>query len=196
EACLEAIAMALDRPMTLFQLQSPVPFAAEPDTEGLSSGLCTGFSTLDFDDQPVTDAIFAQAKLTLVHVWGISCIPNLKDLQTMDEIARVYAPQGVQVLGVPCDITFSDGTRNAQAFKDARALASQAKAHHRQLVPDAVLHRMLQETTIVPTVYFVDAKGCLLGPGITGSREWSEWITLLDAALQSTLEESEPAGGA
>ena len=59
------------------------------------------FTTIDLNNNTVTEAIFALADFTLVDVWSVDCGPCINNLKVVSELPS--SVQGLQVLGIVAD---------------------------------------------------------------------------------------------
>ncbi len=124
------------------------------------------FATTDLNGEPVTSDIFAGKDLTVVNVWGTYCGPCIDE---MDELAAWSSemPDNVQLIGLVSDLYSlgdTDTLETALAICDATGAGC-----YTHLVVSADLVDLLVEVTGVPTTFFVDGNGNIVGEPIIGA---------------------------
>lgn len=130
-------------------------------------------------EDAVTEAIFADADVTLVNYWATWCGPcrvELPDLAKLSELSEGR----VQVLGVLLDsLNTATGVQDAGAIETAHILLDDAGAEFPVVVPDEWLLGMTRMVTGVPTTFLVDGNGKLLKVHV-GSQNADAWLALAE----------------
>lgn len=135
------------------------------------------FTSQTLDGEEVTDAIFAEADLTMVNIWGTFCGPCINEMPDLGEISRKYADRGFQIVGLLSDVTEPE---------DATALeiVDQTKADYRHLIAsEDLINNVLQYVSAVPTTAFVDKDGNMVGEIYSGSRSKEAWELIINQYL-------------
>lgn len=136
-------------------------------------------------EEPITEAYFAEADLTLVNYWATWCPPcreELPDLAKLNELSEGR----VQVLGVLLDsIVDADLTRDEGAIEAAHVLLDASEASFPVVVPDMWLLQIGSIVTAVPTTFVVDSEGNLV-TAVTGARDAEGWMKLAEEILAGT----------
>ena len=87
------------------------------------------------------------------------------------------------------DITDIEGQPVQEGVDLAKQIVELTGASYRHLVPDAdLMEFLMQEVAVVPTTYFVDSQGKVVGEATLGGREKASWQQEIDARL-AMLEE-------
>lgn len=123
------------------------------------------FSTKDLKGNTVTQEIFAKKKLTVVNVWGTFCPPCIGEMPELGAWAREM-PEDVQIIGLICDV---EGAQDREHLELARKITSEARADFVNIYPDEALYRFLSDVEAVPTTFFVDSNGQVVGEPIIGA---------------------------
>ena len=135
-------------------------------------------------EEPITEAYFADAELTLVNYWATWCPPcreELPDLAKLNELSEGR----VQVLGVLLDsVVDAKLTRDESAIEDAHVLLDASKATFPVVVPDMWLAQIGSVVTAVPTTFIVDGEGNLV-TAVTGARDAEGWMKLAEEIIAS-----------
>ena len=142
----------------------PIVFAEGEFTEPVSS--FPAFSTVDLNGNPVTEAIFAGKDLTVVNVWGTYCSPCIDE---MDELAAWSAsmPENVQLIGLVSDLYSPD---DADTLETAKMICEATGAtNYVHLVSGLDFAPILNNLVGVPTTFFVDSTGSIVGDPIVGA---------------------------
>lgn len=142
-------------------------FAPEPAADGSEPPAAPqigSFSLQDLDGNPVSEAIFAEAELTMVNIWTTWCGPCVEEMPTLAALAQ-QLPENVQIYGI-CKDAISEDARVL-----ARQILADAGADFPVLVPDqAMLEGYLNQVSqAVPTTLFFDRNGQQVGEAVVGA---------------------------
>ena len=145
----------------------------------------TGFSARDLDGNTVTEAVFANADLTMLNVWGTFCGPCIREMPDLGELAGEYADRGVQIIGLVGDVGQSD-----EDAEYAREFVEKTGAHYVHLLPSEDLQdKVLSGMMYYPTTIFFDRDGYVVDNMIVGSHTKGEWKTIIERMLQLAVNE-------
>ncbi len=142
----------------------------------LPFGKFSAANILDEDGEPVTEAIFAEAELTLVNIWATWCGPckaELPDLAKLNESTEGRA----QVIGI-----LLDTDTDPYAVEDAKTLLAAANATYPVLIPDKWLNMLGGLATSIPTTFLVDKDGMIVGSHI-GSQDEAGWLKTIEGII-------------
>ena len=148
------------------------------------------FSTTDIYGNPVDQTVLEGASLIMVNVWGTFCPPCIGEMSDLGELSAEWADMGVRIIGLVCDVANVEGEAlvpdEAQLIK-AREIAEETGAAYCHLVPDIPLYlRILYGLQYVPTTFFVNSEGTVVGQvyiGANSKEKWNDIITQELAAL-------------
>ncbi len=121
------------------------------------------FNATDLDGKPVTNAIFASKKITIINIWGTFCPPCIGEMPELGELAK-NMPADAQLIGLVCD-----AESNSPQIQEAQKILRDAGANFVNIVPDENLLRFLNDVDAVPTTIFVNSKGEIIGKVIVGA---------------------------
>ena len=158
----------LQRTGIFFLLLVSIAVLAGCGTEEVSSSpqqAFPAFSTKDLNGNVVTQEIFARKKLTVVNVWGTFCPPCIGEMPELGAWAREM-PADVQIIGLICDV---EGEQDVEHLALARKITSEAHADFVNIYPDEALFERLSSVEAVPTTFFVDSNGQVIGEPIVGA---------------------------
>lgn len=147
------------------------------------TGSLTSFRTYDLQGAPAEETVFSGKKLTMVNVWATFCGYCLQEMPDIAALADKYADRGFQVIGIVTDTVDIDGTPSQEQIEYARVLAQQTGASYRHLIPSASIMQILSDIQSVPTTFFLDEKGNLVGEPLVGARSKGEWDATIDYLL-------------
>ena len=126
------------------------------------AGEALAFSTMDLDSNEVkSDALFKGAKVTVVNLWATWCGPCVRELPELEKLREDYADKGVQVVGILLETS-------ASAIGDAKSILENAGADYPVLLPASEMGSLI-DVQYIPTTYFVDSQGRVLGDAIVGA---------------------------
>ena len=148
------------------------------------AGSFSSFRASTLEGAPVDERLFSDYKLTMINVWATFCGPCLNEMPELGELSKNYASKGVQIVGVVIDAAESDGSISQSQVELARQLVERTGASYTHLLPSAdLLSAGLSGVSSVPTTFFVDAKGNLVGESYVGARSADEWQGIIDGLL-------------
>jgi len=138
------------------------------------------FEAQTIDGETVTDACFADSKLTMLNIWGTYCNPCLKEMPDLGEIAASYDKADFQLMGIICDV--QEGA-DEDTINNAKALIEETGADYPHLILNESLYtNLVGGTDAVPTTFFVNQKGEVLGY-IVGANSKEGWVDLIEQLL-------------
>lgn len=120
------------------------------------------FTTTDLEGNEVTEEIFRGYDLTVINVWGTFCGPCIGE---MPELAAWHKalPENVQLIGVISDVSVGGNTDTA------RGILEETGVEFVNLLTSEGLYPLLNMSQYVPTTYFVDREGKMVGDAIVGA---------------------------
>ncbi|HKM34195.1 MAG TPA: rhodanese-like domain-containing protein [Lachnospiraceae bacterium] len=152
-------------------------------------GTYASFSTVDLNGEYVDESFFQDKKITMVNVWATFCSPCLQEMPELGELSQEYADKDVQFVGVVLDTMDADANVDQSQVENARQLVEQTGASYTHLLPSRdLLQAGLAEMYYVPTTFFVDSNGSIVGETYVGSKSKEEWTAIIDSVINA-LEE-------
>lgn len=147
------------------------------------------FSMEDIYGEAYTQEMFADYKLTMVNVFATWCSPCIKEIPDLEALKNEVAGQEVNLVGIVLDAVDEKGGADPEAVEKAQALAEQIGVTYPFLVPDAgYLNGLLMGVSAVPTTFFVDSEGNLVGEVYMGSRSLEEWRSVVETELEGVSQ--------
>ncbi len=133
-----------------------------PDSEISDKAL--SFRTSSLDNKEVTQDIFSDYDITVVHVWGTFCQPCIAE---MGDYAKFYKdlPDNVNLIAVVCDVY--DGIDSN--VSEANDILSDAGAKFKNLRTSDDLYDVIGSFQYVPSSFFVDKNGHIIGEMMDGA---------------------------
>ncbi|HOV51234.1 MAG TPA: TlpA disulfide reductase family protein [Candidatus Cryosericum sp.] len=151
-----------------------------------SGSTLPSFSATDLDGTAIDNSFFASHRVTMVNVWGTFCGPCIEEMPDLAQLPAVFAPADFALVGIVADTSYQNTSANAETTATARQLIASAKATYRNIIPDRVLvEKVLPGVSVVPTTFFVDSSGKLIGDPIEGSGTKDQWVKLIQSVLDS-----------
>ncbi len=140
----------------------PLCACGKAGSSGSAGGAAFSFSTTDLDASEVTsEALFKDAKVTVVNLWATWCGPCVRELPELEKLRQDYADKGVQVAGILLETS-------AAALEDAKSILRDAGADYPVLLPTEEMGELIN-VQYIPTTYFVDPQGRVLGEAVVGA---------------------------
>lgn len=171
-ALLVAAAMA----MTLAAL--PALAESKPAVEKVQ---LAPFSAEDLNGgEAVTEAVYADAKITLLNYWATWCGPCIHELPFLAQIGE-ETNGNVQVVSVLLDATDQQGGRDEDAIEAMKLLTADAGATFPVLYPEGLLLGVGSMMQSIPTTMVLSDDGTILDV-IVGARSLEQWVEIAKAA--------------
>lgn len=141
------------------------------------------FEATTIEGEPMTSDCFAGSKLTMINIWGTYCNPCLMEMPDLGEIAASYDAADFQLIGIICDVM--EGADEAD-IENAKALIEETGAAYPHLLLSESLYvNLVGATDSVPTTFFVNDKGEVLGY-VVGANSKETWVNLIEQLLAET----------
>ena len=152
---------------------APAPAPAEAAWDGLV------FETSDLNGDPVTaQELFSAHTVTMVNVWASWCPPCVRELPELQRLSGEFAEKNCAIVGF-----LIDGDE-AQGLADAKARLQEAGVTYTILLPCDELNEIFS-VQAVPTSFFVDSAGHLVGEPIVGA-----YVDGYTAALDAVIAQA------
>ena len=139
------------------------------------------FEAATIDGEEMTSDIFADSKLTMINVWATYCNPCLMEMPDLGEIAAEYDKAEFQMVGIISDLTAESDAADITAAKDLIEDTKAATYPH-LLLNQSLYYNLVGATDSVPTTFFVDQKGELIGY-LVGSQSKDTWVAIIEDLL-------------
>ena len=138
------------------------------------------FNLKDLEGNDVTHEVFKDKKLTMVNIWGTFCGPCIREMPDLTALHEELEDKGIGILGIISD------TPNSENEDAARKIVADAKVTFTSIIPDDNMkNTLLSSISGVPTSFFVDSDGKVVGEVITGSRSKEEYLEIMLEVLES-----------
>ncbi len=142
------------------------------------------FSSKDLNGAVVSDSLFAKNRLTMINIWGTFCPPCIREMPDLAKLNNANKEKNVEVVGIVIDLTDQKGRVIAKQKKDAETIISMTGADYTHIVPNPeMLSGFLRNVQVVPTTFFVDQNGKMVGKMYLGAKSQKEWQKIIDDLL-------------
>lgn len=122
------------------------------------------FTTKDMDGNKVTNDIFAEYDLTVVNFWAAYCNPCIDELPELAEWKKEL-PDNVNLIGLLVDVD----EKGSEQYKLAEKIISQTGADYQYLIATEEFDDIISNLVGVPTTFFVDSTGKIIGEPFAGA---------------------------
>lgn len=141
--------------------------AGDKDNAETGAKKFPAFSARDLAGNMVTNDIFNE-KITAVNLWTTDCDICREEMPALWSLADTL-PDDTQLIGLAADLRDGDATKIALAKK----IAANAPKSYKNLVATEDFDALLKDVTQVPTTFFVDDAGNIVGqPVVGGDAQW------------------------
>ncbi len=121
------------------------------------------FRTVSLDNREVTQDIFSDYDITIVHVWGTFCGPCIEEMPEYGRFIK-EKPDNVNLVGIICDVY--DGIDSN--VKEANDILEDSDADFLNLRTSDALYDIVDQFQFVPSSFLVDSQGHLIGEAMDG----------------------------
>jgi len=134
------------------------------------------FTTTDLDGNPVDiKEVFTSNEYTMINIWASWCGPCVNEIPELEEISKDFEEKGCAVVGI-----LLDGD-DPYGLSDGKDILRDAGVTYLNLTPPRTLDDIFP-TEAVPTSFFIDRSGKIVGEPIVGA--WPEgYVQTLDELL-------------
>lgn len=139
------------------------------------------FDAEDIFGAKVSSKVFEENKLTVVNLFTTWCAPCVSELPELAKLDNELSDIGF--IGIVLDINEGDGVSES-ALRAAKDLCNDSGAEYPYLIPDESLVAFCRNIYNVPTTYFVDSDGKIVGDPIAGSNTAEEWKEIIENKLE------------
>ena len=142
------------------------------------SGGTVRFKTLTLDNEEITQDVFSDYDITIVHVWGTYCQPCISEMGDYAELYREL-PDNVNLIAIVCDV-YDGIDRNVSA---ANSILGDAGAEFVNLRTSDDIYDLIAGLQYIPSSFFVDRDGHLIGAMLNGA-SYSDTVAKLADYLE------------
>ena len=122
------------------------------------------FTTTDMDGNKVTNDIFAEYDLTVVNFWATYCNPCIDELPELAEWKKEL-PNNVNLIGLLVDVD----EKGSDQYKLAEKIIKETGADYQHLIATEEFDDIISNLVGVPTTFFVDSTGKIIGEPFAGA---------------------------
>ena len=138
------------------------------------------FQTMDIMDGNVikSEEFYKEKALTLVNVWGTFCGPCKEEMPDLGKLYEEYKDK-VNFLGVVVDTNVSMDTN----VEEAQQIIKDSGVNYKNIMPNPTTEDTLVNITAMPTTFFVNSEGKVLG-GFVGKADKDSLAATIDKLLE------------
>lgn len=122
------------------------------------------FSTTDMDGNKVTNDIFADYDLTVVNFWATYCNPCIDELPELAEWKKEL-PDNVNLIGLLVNVD----EKGSDQYKLAEKIIKETGTDYQHLLATEEFDDLISDLVGVPTTFFVDSTGKIIGEPFAGA---------------------------
>lgn len=155
----------------------------------------TTASTIELDKMPIenfdfhtidivngntvkSEDFYKEKPLTLVNVWGTFCGPCKEEMPDLGKLYEDYKDK-VNFLGVVVDTNVSMDTN----VEEAQQIIKDSGVNYKNIMPNPTTEDTLVNITAMPTTFFVNSDGKVLG-GFVGKADKDSLAATIDKLLE------------
>lgn len=159
---------------------------SESQTKNLEQGeaILGKFAAATLNGDVVDQSILTGHKLTVVNVWGTFCGPCRAEMPDLKAVSDAMKDKSVQIVGIVADVVDQNLRHDPETLALAKEIVKETGADFLHLIPSESLKEFAFSPQL-PVSYLVDENGRQIGGEIIGSRSYSQWISLIETALEN-----------
>ena len=151
--------------------------SAGSDAESFDYTKLPAFTAKDLAGNEVTGNLIAGKEFTMVNVWGTFCPPCIGEMPDLEKLS-LSLPENAQIVGLVCDVTY----QNSEEAQKAIDICEKAGVTYTNIVLDENLLKFTSQFYYIPTTFFVDSEGNIIGDMIIGA-DLNSYIERLEELL-------------
>lgn len=146
------------------------------------------FSAQTLTGETVTEAIYAEAELTVINVWATYCGPCKQEMPVLGMLDREL--EDVQILGIVTDVIDQNGDPDPDQVDLALELTEAAACEYPNLIlNESLAYLGFGDISAVPATLFVDSEGVVIGRGFYGALDEETWRQTINERLEQVKNE-------
>lgn len=139
------------------------------------------FTATTTDGESVTSDMLTESKLTMINVWATYCNPCLSEMPDLGAIAAAYDKAEFQMFGIVSDVTEESDTADIEYAKEL--ITGTGADYPHLLLNESLYANLVAAVEAVPTTFFVNSEGELLGY-VVGSQPKEAWEEIINDLLE------------
>lgn len=157
--------------------------------EETQQGEGVSFSGKDIEGNEVnaTD-LFKNHKITMVNVWATYCQPCIQELPDLEELSKELESEEIQIIGIVSDVVDRNGDYYQENWELGKRILEEKGVTYPNVMCDISSFQNQIMIDAVPTTFFVDENGKVVGQIQIGSVSKEIYSALAKEALQEILE--------
>lgn len=130
------------------------------------------FATKTLEGSEIDSSILKSSKITMVNVWGTFCKPCIDEMPDIQSLYEEVRGDGVNIIGIVSDTPDKDNEELAKKIISTKGV------EYTNIIPDeTIMKNVLDNISAVPTTFFVDEEGNIIGDLVVGSRSKEQYKT-------------------
>ncbi|MBU5486102.1 TlpA family protein disulfide reductase [Clostridium sp. MSJ-11] len=155
-------------------------FKPVTEQEKLSKHKKFEFKTKTLDGKEIDSSIFKDSKLTMVNIWATYCSPCIAEMPDIEKLYEEVKDENINVIGLVSD------TPDVDNEELAKKILSKKGVTFANIIPDEkIMNNILNDVSGVPTTFFVDSEGNIIGEFVVGSKNKDEYMKEIQDRLKS-----------
>lgn len=157
----------------------------DKDSESSDDGILSNFEADTLQGDVVNSDIFNDYDITMVNIWATFCNPCISEMPELGELAAELEDDKVQIIGIVSDAIDYNLNLNDDVVDTANEIVAITGADYIHLIPNKSLIGAFAFSDYVPTTFFVDSKGNMVGDIYTGAKDKDTRLNIINDTLDS-----------
>ena len=157
---------------------APAEPAATPEPTAEATEAADGtleFSLTTLTGETLDQTVITDNKLVMVNYWATWCGPCVGEIPDLVTISEEYADKGFAIIGV---LTGDDDVDGAKQFIADNGVT------YPIVLTEGPFASYAESIYAIPTTYFFDSNGDMVGSALVSAKSYEEWTSLIDLLLE------------
>ncbi len=142
------------------------------------------FQTTTISGNAIDQMIFADKKLTMIHVWTTWCGSCVDEMPELEKLSNELNTMDAQMISICSDTADARGQIDEELLELARQIIEKTGVTFPTLLPDQSLHNGLLKGILgYPTTFFADRQGRIVGEPVLGANSAEDWLKIVQERL-------------
>lgn len=150
---------------------------------GSDSKDLSAFTTTTLSGEEVDQSIFKDHKVTMVNFWATFCGPCINEMPDLAEIYNERKGADFNLIGIVMDVQEPNYEIRDGADKAAEDIINGTGADYMHLLLSSDIDANMTsvyDIQSIPTTFFVDSEGKVIGSYYVGSKSKADWESIID----------------
>ena len=146
----------------------------------------TSFKTTTISGKTIDQSVFKGYKITMINFWGTFCGPCIEEMPDLGDIYEERQSKDFNIIGIVTDVQGEDYKVLNDMMAKATSIIDTTGADYKHLLLyEGIISDVMEPYKFqgIPTTFFVDSEGNVIGTPVVGRKSKSAWDDIIDEKL-------------